>query len=702
MNFNILKKTINITVLSILPILLIVLGINFKEAFPYYSLSCVDPEMAYLYNGLAILHGHFPYFVDHPGIPLQYISALVIQIIHLFRDGNLDEDVIQNPNLYIHAITYTFIWINAFSLFVTGLFTMNIFRRLSTGLLIQLTPFTSLVFLNLASRILPEFFSLFISLLFFTVTIHYIYLTEKGGTSNKRITPIMFAIATGFAISTKITFIPFIIIPILVLQSLKEKVRFLVYSTISIFLFMLPAVYRISYFGRWTFGLLLHSGSYGQGDSNLVDLSLYYKNWKEILNNDPFLIIMLLAFVAGILIYTILSYRKEQKNSILFRAFFAFSVVTTLTVIIIAKQLKFYYLSPAYCMVIPTLFLGLLIIDKLKIQSVNSFLIVTVVLFPILLYNEILPSRGKFNSISTDREITYAALRNKYNHLPIANSSIYYGSPFYAYSAFYGYVYSSEERRNEIRPYLNSIAPSFYTYLTWDNQFHDWLGNSYHFNTLLSKHDSIYVYLGDLNETSRFEEESLGVNIRMENYILKEYFNSRTKESFFLFKRKQQEYKNWVIECNIEDSEPNSILCSNGIKTTGSQSKDFSRSGLISCKLDTSNQFGLSFLLTDLNIGDKYSVSVWRHKSLNTKACLVLSSVKQNLIYIANSTSTEERDDWEKIEVQYTVDEKLQNEDIKIYCWQTDNPEPSYWDDFRIEKQANNIVQNNDFNARTK
>jgi len=38
----------------------------------------------YFHKDLAITQGHLPYFVDHPGIPLQYIGATVVAVTHNF------------------------------------------------------------------------------------------------------------------------------------------------------------------------------------------------------------------------------------------------------------------------------------------------------------------------------------------------------------------------------------------------------------------------------------------------------------------------------------------------------------------------------------------------------------------------------------------------------------------------------------------
>ena len=71
--------------LVILPLCFFFAGANVKNQITHYDLNSVDAEMAYLYNGLMITQGWICHFVDHPGIPLQYISAGVICVVNIFR-----------------------------------------------------------------------------------------------------------------------------------------------------------------------------------------------------------------------------------------------------------------------------------------------------------------------------------------------------------------------------------------------------------------------------------------------------------------------------------------------------------------------------------------------------------------------------------------------------------------------------------------
>ena len=121
-----LSDKFNKLILLIFPLILVLLGTYMKRVIQDYSMFSVDPDYCYLFNGLNLAHHNFPWHIDHPGTPLQLLSAIVIRLVHLFRNDTLDMDLFKNPELYINAINYTIIYLQAIVLFFTGL---TIFRR---------------------------------------------------------------------------------------------------------------------------------------------------------------------------------------------------------------------------------------------------------------------------------------------------------------------------------------------------------------------------------------------------------------------------------------------------------------------------------------------------------------------------------------------------------------------------------------------
>ncbi len=676
----------------LLPVLFISIGFNYKHEVTHYSLNCVDPEMAYLYNGLTITHGHFPHFVDHPGIPLQYMSVAVIVVVHLFRDGSIDEDVILHPDLYLNAITSSFIFFNAIALFFLGLLTFKLFKSKSAGLFIQLTPFLSVVYLNLSNRVLPEFFALIIVAFVFLITIYYVKLCEEKNLTNDKKFPLLFAIMIGFAISTKITFLPFGLIPVLVLRTFREKLKFAFYSVFSLVFFLLPALNRWNYFSTWMKGLLLHSGQYGKGDTNVVDKAIFKQNLLEIYHNDPILIYLLVFLLIGFFIYFIPQLKLKQKKDSWFIAFIGFSVVTGFTVILIAKQMKLYYLSPAYVMAIPSLFLLLTILKRNKYFQKGLFTSAFLILTAFLSICELKPTFAHYESNSKDRQITQKVVTEKYANVPIANASNYYGSPFYGYSVHYGLAYSNDHRKKELLPLLMKLMPNFYSFHTWNNRFNYWDGSAFTLTDILKRNDSVYLYIGDEETLKRIPNESLGINRKMETTEDVVYANSTTSEVLIKIKRDAGKGKYWAVQCDLErrnENGENFIFENNLLADAGNtQCSEKSFSGKYSSKLNKDQQFGIGTALTDVEKGDTYTISVWKFNNSNQKSGLVVASVTQDKFYKIETNSVEEKSGWIKIQITVKVGEDLKGEDLKIYCWQADDEIPSYWDDFKIEKSV--------------
>ena len=115
------KKIVNIIILLLVPILVYYIGsLFFLIQTPYYLLNW-DPEYAYLYNGVAIYSGNAPSHTDHPGTTLQ---VLIFLFLFLAEFGNSSlivyEKVLNNPELYLHAVNNILIFIVVLLTFILG------------------------------------------------------------------------------------------------------------------------------------------------------------------------------------------------------------------------------------------------------------------------------------------------------------------------------------------------------------------------------------------------------------------------------------------------------------------------------------------------------------------------------------------------------------------------------------------------------
>src|SRR5690242_10406183 len=105
------------------------------ERVPFFS-SWGDPTYSYLFNGLNIASGYFKVGqVDHPGTPLQWYSAGLIRLFHLFSsEKDIVRDVLAHPEWYLFRMGIVSSFIIALCVYLAGTlmmrFTQNIFYSL--------------------------------------------------------------------------------------------------------------------------------------------------------------------------------------------------------------------------------------------------------------------------------------------------------------------------------------------------------------------------------------------------------------------------------------------------------------------------------------------------------------------------------------------------------------------------------------------
>ncbi len=666
-------------------------GADVKNQLTHYDLNTVDAEMAYLYNGLMITQGWICHFVDHPGIPLQYISAGVILVVNMFRDLSIEEDVIKNPNLYLHAITYTIIFIQSLLLLIVGVFSSSLYKNIFAGLFIQLTPFISVYYLGMANRLMPEYFSLTAIILLFLFISKYVHDIENGIIRKKWFYPLVFALIFGFAISIKITLATIGIIPFLIIKGYKNKLLYALFSVLSAVFFLTPAINRWSYFSSWVSKLFIHSGQYGQGDANIVDVSLYKENIISINDNFPFLIYLGGALIILGFVYFIPKLKLKVKNDLLYYSFVSFTLVSAISILIIAKQLNLCYIQPYILMLVPALLLFLLILQR---NNVLKRVVFPVVFFIFLLFSfwETLPAFDCVQSNSIDRQYSQKIINEKYRDLPIAAVSNYYGSPYFEYSVHYGGAYSRKKRRQDLLPVILKISPDFYSYHSWNRRFNYWDESSYSLTQLVNKFDSLYLYLGDLEMFNYYQDRLSGINKSVE--FKKDLLFSNDKSGEYLYKVINTKIKDWSIKIDFDsiDSEGLFVVKDFHVKLWNNKSESnlHSLSGNYSSQTSVQNPIGFIGKLSDVELGETYTFSAWKLKNGNTNSSLVFEVKNMNKLYKTGSEIIEEKNGWERIQIQLIINDNLYGENVSFFTSQNNDTIPAFWDDALIEKTSPN------------
>jgi len=675
--------------LAILPLVYFVITLYFLDFFPSF-INNVDPEYCYLFNGLNLATLHLPWHIDHPGSTLQVFVAIIIRITHF---ANLSDTVIvdflKNPEKFLITTKISIDIVNALAMFFAGLFIYKNSKNYFSSFIIQLSPLLSSTILFISNRLLVENFLIFIVLMLITEI--FIYL-QKQKYLDKKIDSFvwLFGLTIGFGIATKILFAPLFIIPLFILNGFKKKFYYGIIAFVSFFVFAFPIIDRMDYFFGWIKALFVHSGVYGQGDANVINFNEFYNNIHYIITNEIMLPFVLLSLLVCIVLFVFKF--KKFKNDFYFKALVAVFITIILLVLIVAKQLKFYYLSPVLLLLAFGLFLSYKFL-KSYFSFLNKKIIYKVLFFALLIvlyfteFTNALIENKRFKDNSVKLVETYNNVHNKYNDLPKLIYADYYGAPFLEYSLFFGVNWAGEKMRLKYNKILLDLNHDVYIYHDWNKKFNYWDNNGYSIFELLEKYKSLYLYIGNSNIYNSLCYVIESTNFKKYYHLENKFNNTYTGQQIIKIS-KNPDCNLWSEICDCENIDSNKNFTNNNISYLGgiTQSSDFSYSGKYSSKLSTENEFGILTYLSNVKKGDEYLISVWKYNNGNKNSVLAIATSDFQKYNNSSNTPVLKNGNWDKIEINLKIDSTLAGQDFKISCWFNNDNLPAYFDDFKIEK----------------
>ena len=433
----------------------------------------VDPEYAYLFNGIILAHLHpFLNCVGHPGTPIQCLIAVVAWIVHIFRPGMpLWDDVILHPEIYIRATLYTANVVNAIFLFFLGKQVYRYSQNLVAAIVLQVTPFAFLMTLEVTYRLLPELIMTSIVSCWIIVLVKILY--EDPEKRNFKKYSLIFAILFGFSLADKLTFLPFFILPFVILPTWRLKLRYTTLSVVAFLVFAFPVLFNMPKFIHWVTDLFIHTGKYGQGDSTIIDWNSFFANMKVMVHNTYQILIPLV-----ILIFLNIAYLLRKKSRDMFvTVSWGLLLLFILLYAITAKHFEFYYMTPALLLAVFTGFMSVYILGKLfpdiKKKKIPEILLV---LFGILLIINIAPRSKKQLDGLLERNRVKAEAYNKFEpylrHTPKIVCPYYYGCSSVEYALLFG-LHESGRYGMELTARVAKHYPSTLFYLHWGDVFYD-------------------------------------------------------------------------------------------------------------------------------------------------------------------------------------------------------------------------------------
>lgn len=470
-NFLLSRRSL---VVLVVPAIFLLLCLRLKFAVgPYYLGPNNDPAYLYLINSLYLLDGLVPGFIQHPGITLQMLGAAVIKTAHLNHDFPVVvESVFRNPEFYLNSIYYVVLAVNTVSLAVLGWYAASRSGSLALGVLTQTSAFLVVNWgmqevikgnIPVVANVNAENFLIGVVNVY-GILILKLFFDEKKDPNkfHGRLAVVMGLLcATGFA--TKILFLPWAWIPLLLLPKHKDKWIFAGMFLLGVGLWAVPILKSLPWFLQWHTMAMTHTGTHGSGGQGLVDIGLYARGLLLFLKKDAFYFSSVAAW--GVLAFiSFAGFFKAHINTDARRYLAALCSAVLLALLIFARQPYLHY-------VVPTLnFFGLIcFFGCCTLGYAGRGLFLGAVMAAGIAVNIFLSVHTGTELARINKEI-YEFSQEVYHDHPDCLVCGYYRSSSPAFALQFGDDNQGHKAYTDV---LRKVYPNTYFYHYWGHYFHD-------------------------------------------------------------------------------------------------------------------------------------------------------------------------------------------------------------------------------------
>jgi len=672
-----MKRDYNFILLSLFPVLIIILGFSF--AFPLHYTNTTDPEYFYLLGGLNIAQLKFiSGYYYHPGITLQILSGLIIKITHKVCGNNTDLifDVMKRPELYINSINSTLLVMSAIVFFILGLVIYKITNSIFLTIFLQSAPFIDNFGFLQCCLITPEKLVFPLMLIFIVLCIKFIYNKD-----HKKSLFIWFGIITALCIMLKFTMIPFFIAPIIFIPKLKNKLTYTISFTISILILFIPFYLQLKPMHDYYQALATHSGLYGAGRKQFMDVQQIIPDFKILLNEH---FISVCSFVILLIFLPFLFILKKNKNIISDKikwVYIGICISEFLLLFSILKHFKSYYVTPLIAL---ALFNILLIVEFLFSLRLIKRHFIIYILLTVSFFGYSLPRVLTFYQSRDDikrSEQDIAQIENQFQNMPKIIIPKYYGSGFKEFSIISGIYFS--DNLKQYCPIAKSLFPNTYIYSSWG--LYDMNFENYELKKVLLKHKNFIVsYFSDDTILLKLFKKQISDSSFCSYNLSNIYYNSSSNLCIAKLTNEKDSISNDYnlidsFDSDFEDSIKNSC-------------EEVSYSGRKSIKLNMTNEIGPTYIIDHIKPGDIIHSSIWRYRNKN-QSPIIISAFDTIYFFQQNNIPTEASDFWDKLEITIIVPEKPEYDKLKVYTWLQDKTTDAYFDCFSVKQYRKKKVK---------
>lgn len=212
-------------------------------------------------------------------------------------------------------------------------------------------------------------------------------------------------------------------------------------------------------------------------------------------------------------------------------------------------------------------------------------------------------------------------------------------------------------------------------------------GEAYHYNSDSSsiqnsiKHGARYMIINGISELYKkpYLQPFCHFLYGKYNHVL--IFKLNTNETNFSLKSRQLKAKYFCdMETLTEDGKYFTNEQGQLFEFGKCQTDQFSYSGKYSIQLNKDNPFGATFRIKNVQPGESLKISVWR-KAENDQGTIILSS---DGLYHNHFNTIETKNDWEKLEEKFFIDDNLGGKELTIYLYNP-NEKSVFFDDFEVD-----------------
>lgn len=280
--------------------LVVVIGLFVgHELGPFYGTYRFDPNYAYLFNGLGLLHGVTPGHIDHPGTTVQELAAITIllkwSIVTLGGiKQSITDSVLSSPEQYLSAINFVLLILDAAAV---GLAVWVFIKRTGRVWLSLLTPalmMCSPSVLESLAAVKPEPLMIALAIPVVLLALPIIQLDRRAQFGRAA----LLGVVLGAGIVTKITFAPLALFALALPEIMFVAVAGL-FTVVAWGILVMPIWPVLTVMLNWQQGLATHQGAYGEGAPGLPPMaSLADAAWLLLYSEPVFALGCMLLVVA--------------------------------------------------------------------------------------------------------------------------------------------------------------------------------------------------------------------------------------------------------------------------------------------------------------------------------------------------------------------------------------------------------------------